>query len=1559
MRRIHKSFYFGDRRQYFSIRKYHFGAASILLGASLVFGGATVQASEAPLEELPPTELVAEEPVNVETGLNVPLVEVQVPPAPAENSQNLALDTQPSLVIENEVVSIESDSAAGLISEAQELPKPATAPDSTETAVTETVLSDQAPAEPVSEVRAAVSSDSNYLVVGKNYYQDPAINQGNVLGAKVSEITADFARLQTTYGAELTADMTVAEFWAKFGYAPEDRYYSRNNVIDQQGRQVRASTREANQTTFELPFTTETYVKNGATHTVKVPNLFSRLTVGDQPDIWNVVDKNWGSGWTASSAQDLEVMEDLIGYGWDNTVDDYLLDPNNDNKFVIPTRFNTERDDVWLTMRGGSPDRFGSYLTGARAYLSAVSADGKAMAEKSDATTTASDDFYINTTTKLGITDEGFDSLGEGFFGGKSVVGGQKIFEKVNNGGTVQAGFSSYTFQDLRNRLITNFMTDVNTNLTNYENAATGINLGVGGQIQLTGLYRLSDLDAATLDANVISDYANYLADQAARAAESSHVVDVEYYMYKAGDQAKLYSPAKSVFQIETTRPYFTNFGDLTVAHKFDVTDAALAAKLTEQFGYDSFGLEDKGIDKDGFAIGTDKNNVRVMITLDGAIMERNLSIDALNASLLKSDYLNKELKLFYTYAALDTEKAIDGLLPIEISTNAGAYAVPIVRTVTIVGTLLEENHTYKTVEFSAEVVDEDTVNLTASQPTEDDVDNKYQTDDTRKLVDDSTTTIEDLLPPTSDKTGYELVSVTKTVYGPDGVELSTETLTPADYATDVAVAKLDDGGKIVYNYVYERKLEGVVTVKHRTVDDAVLVAHKIATDTASGETLEKLLKGSAYEVTHDDLVLVDENGLSWTYKGLATGSDPASGSTDKAITTVIFEYEKLLGEQVTVMHITEDGDILIDEKALFDTPQQIGTPYKTEDKGELTDENGLVWIYSHLEESSEPAEGTVTSYPQKVVFVYEAKPGGSVIAKFVNEAGNELQDPVIVQPAATQVGTDYRSTYPSELTGPDGLVYVFKEWDVNTAPAQGKVVEGDLEIVYIYAPKLGGSVIAKFVDEAGNELKAPVTVQPADTQIGTDYVSTRPDSIEHGGFTYEFKQIQAGSALETGKVAEGEQVITYVYTPLAKVTIEEIRGTVIVHYVDEAGKTIKISLTVEKDVLVKTVATRTLPGSTETSEVATNVRYDANPYKDETILFNDFTYNFLSNDKPLEDLISEGVTEITLVYKLVENITTEDAKKGFVTVRYVDENGTPLSNAISTEPVVVTTITTTTTPDGSTSAENPTGAEYDVTPLLKDSIEKDGFTYELVRTEGEQSGTLVEGETIVTHVYKPIAKVERTPVYGSVVVHFHDRDGNSVKDSETVVDNVLVGYKVTTSLPSGTSESFEPVADVPYDVDAMYTDIDGYVKADEHTGEPVGKVVEGVTEITFIYDKAPTPEPEPEPQPEPEPEPEPEPQPEPEPDPEPEPQPTPTPVPGQPVVPPTVPAKPETPVPAQLASPAAPAGPVVDQLPNTGEASSVTVTVLGTSMLMAAFALAGKRRRHNIQHSFRSLGLD
>ena len=577
------------------------------------------------------------------------------------------------------------------------------------------VTIDETPTSIASEELSVTQSTPHYLVTDKNYYNDPSINLGETLTKKVKDLVNanQFTRLKTTYGDDFSEDITVLEFWKKFGYSPEDRYSYHHKVTDKRGNAANATQKTGQQTTFELPYEIIYYQKNGQKHAVKVPNLFSRLTVGEQPNIWKKVDKSWGSGWTRGSVSDLEVMKNLLGYGEDSTVDQYILDPANKNNFVIPTRYNTERNDVWLTMRGGSPDLYGSYLTGARAHLTATSASGKQMNEKSNIEKTSSDEFYINTTTKLGITEAGFDNLGERFLGGKSVVGSQKIFEKVNNGGTVESFWSSYTFQDLRNRLITHFMDDINANLENYEKQATGINLGVGGQIQLTGLYRMSDLDSATITTNNISNYNNYLSDEKTRLDESSHITNVEYYMYNSSNKEQLFSPAKSVFQIETTRPYFKSFGDLSTTVKLRKT--TLDTEFVNKLGSNSFELEDKGITSSGVSIGVDKTHVRAMITENGEIKERNLSLDDLKASLNKSEYLNKELKIFYTYAALDT-KGIDGKLPTEIATNQGAYAVPIVRTVQVLENIAktEDRKVIRTIQYK----DQDTQQLIQEAPT-------------------------------------------------------------------------------------------------------------------------------------------------------------------------------------------------------------------------------------------------------------------------------------------------------------------------------------------------------------------------------------------------------------------------------------------------------------------------------------------------------------------------------------------------------------------------------------------------------------------------------------------------------------------------------------------------------------------------------------------------------------------------------------------------------------------------------------------------------------------------
>ena len=731
-----KSFDWYGLSQRFSIRKYHFGAASVLLGTALILG--SPQASAKADDAVSANTALTSTGQGVDEGTNSATDGLKNVTLPTASTTEAAVLEKPTLSVEEiakQAAASETPAITSTAETAKEESKPAASDavvktNTEENTVTESnkkkeevarkrskrALSvEETPTSPASEELSVTQSTPHYLVTGKNYYNDPSINLGETLTKKVKDLVNanQFTRLKTTYGDDLSEDTSVLEFWKKFGYSPEDRYSYHHKVTDKKGNAANATQKTGQQTSFELPYEIIYYQKNGQKHAVKVPNLFSRLTVGEQPNIWKKVDKSWGSGWTRGSVSDLEVMNNLLGYGEDSTVDQYILNPANKNNFVIPTRYNTERNDVWLTMRGGSPDLYGSYLTGARAHLTATSASGKQMNEKSNIEKTSSDEFYINTTTKLGITEAGFDNLGERFLGGKSVVGSQKIFEKVNNGGTVESFWSSYTFQDLRNRLITHFMDDINANLENYEKQATGINLGVGGQIQLTGLYRMSDLDSATITTNNISNYNNYLSDEKTRLDESSHITNVEYYMYNSANKEQLFSPAKSVFQIETTRPYFKSFGDLSTAVKLRKT--TLDTEFVDKLGSNSFELEDKGMTSSGDKIGVDKTHVRAMITENGVIKERNLSLDDLKASLNKPEYLNKELKIFYTYAALDT-KGIDGKLPTEITTNQGAYAVPIVRTVQVLENIAktEERKVIRTIQYK----DQDTQQLIQEAPT-------------------------------------------------------------------------------------------------------------------------------------------------------------------------------------------------------------------------------------------------------------------------------------------------------------------------------------------------------------------------------------------------------------------------------------------------------------------------------------------------------------------------------------------------------------------------------------------------------------------------------------------------------------------------------------------------------------------------------------------------------------------------------------------------------------------------------------------------------------------------
>ncbi len=512
------------------------------------------------------------------------------------------------------------------------------------------------------------ATSKNYLSTGKNYYTDASINKG-AIDVTVAEMLRNDAgtlnALKATYGNDV-ANLKVYEFYTKYGYSPEDRYATWPvRVTDLNGRLANTSTRQSDPvTSFEFPST----IFNRGNQGIKQPNMFSRLTVGAEPALWTTIDRTWNY----SSTKGFEVMKNFIGYGWDATVDDFILnkDSGYNNNIAIATRYNAERNDVWLTMRGGSPDRYNSYLTGTRAFLSATSRSNVALKEKTinDTNTKKSEHFYINTTTKIGISEAGFDYLSEDGWGGL-IPGGKTIIARMNPFKEANKALS--------NRLITAFNEDVNKNLDTIEavHPNRAIFLSAGGNIQLTGLYRTSSLDG---------DMAHYTANEATRVDDAKHIVDVEYYMYNTFNNNALMSPNKAKFEIETTRPYFSNFNDLSATITVNDTLLNDAAVFNTTLGLDSFEVKDEGILKDGSKVSVDESRVRVRLQVDNQLQSQAYTLDELKAELLKDTYAGKEVTLVYTYAATDAEDAIIGLVPTEIDTNTGAYAVPIVRKVVV-----------------------------------------------------------------------------------------------------------------------------------------------------------------------------------------------------------------------------------------------------------------------------------------------------------------------------------------------------------------------------------------------------------------------------------------------------------------------------------------------------------------------------------------------------------------------------------------------------------------------------------------------------------------------------------------------------------------------------------------------------------------------------------------------------------------------------------------------------------------------------------------------------------
>ena len=337
------------------------------------------------------------------------------------------------------------------------------------------------------------------------------------------------------------------------------------------------------------------------------------------------------------------------------------------------------------------------------------------------------------------------------------------------------------------------------------------------------------------------------------------------------------------------------------------------------------------------------------------------------------------------------------------------------------------------------------------------------------------------------------------------------------------------------------------------------------------------------------------------------------------------------------------------------------------------------------------------------------------------------------------------------------------------------------------------GYVIVHYRDTEGNVIKETVTDTPT-SPVDTPYDTTdnKPKEIITEDGTRYILVPSKTIGTENGKVVEGETEVTYIYQKVANwipqiPNVPENERPVTPYPFDPTKPDQEIPVIPTNPGTDQPVVPH-VPGYTPVDPK------DNTPLKPVDPSDPNKGYIPPTPEKPGENTYIPYVPN-----------ETPDAKTGTVVVNYVDEDG----NVIKT-PV-------TDTPD------SPVDTPYDTTDNKPKTITtEDGTTYEIIRTEGNETGKVVEGDTKVTYVYR---KVTTTPKTGTIVVNYRDVDGNVIK--ETVTDTAT-----------------SPV-DTPYDTtdnkpkEIVTEDGTRYILVPSKTvGTENGKVVEGETSITYVYQK-------------------------------------------------------------------------------------------------------------------------
>ena len=621
---------------------------------------------------------------------------------------------------------------------------------------------------------------------------------------------------------------------------------------------------------------------------------------------------------------------------------------------------------------------------------------------------------------------------------------------------------------------------------------------------------------------------------------------------------------------------------------------------------------------------------------------------------------------------------------------------------------------------------------------------------------------------------------------------------------------KGDETGKVVagetkeVTYVY-KEVKGNVVVKYEDTEGNVIAEDEKDETDASLNVKYDTADHKKAEITKD--------GVKYylTAKELKDDSKPATGDVVEGTTTVTYVYEK--AGQVVVNYQTEDGTPLVGVDAAGanvasgakDTVDgRPGSDYDTSDNGmkpnRITTAEGKVYELVPTATKGEQTGKVVAGETKEVTYVYK-EVTGDVVVHYVDKEGNTIAaDKDDLKGASLSEKYDTAvDNKPEKITAEDGTVYYITKAGLKdgSKPETGNVVEGKTDVTYVY--EKAGSVIVNYQTEDGTPLVGTedgkdVASGAKDTdngKPGSEYNTAdnglKPNRITTAeGKVYELVPASTKGD-ETGTVESGQtKEVTYVY--------KEVKGNVVVKYEDTEGNTLAED---EKD----------------ETDASLNAKYDTADHKKDEITKDGVTYYLTAKElkdgsKPATGDVVEGTTTVTYVYE----------KAGQVVVNYQTEDGTPLVGVDAAGANVASGAKDTV--DGRPGSDYNT-ADNDMKPTRITTAE--GKVYELVptATKGDETGKVVAGETKeVTYVYKEVT--------GDVVVHYVDTEGNVIAEDKEDTKGASLNAKYDTT--DNKPEKIEKDGTVYYLTE----------KAVKDDSKPEnGDVVEGKTEVTYVYEKA------------------------------------------------------------------------------------------------------------------------